>query len=241
MSNKDIRKLQDENKELRRLLKLKEFKNDSNEIDELLDIEALKSIFEKFSSLTGYTTGFVKQDTREVLISTGWTDICKKYHRGSISSEYICKESNKELTKNLKKLHQINLKECHHGMVDGATPIIIDGEHLADLFSGQVLLHKPDLEKFKLSANKFDYDIDGYLKALADVKVTSKEKLKDVLEFLSYIAKLIAQLGKEKKEFIKLNNILEHKVLEKTKEQNILLSLFDDTDTFVPEHQKTVV
>ena len=227
-----IKELELENKRLKNLLSINNSIDiDSFEINDLIDIEQLKILFEKFSNLTGYTTGFVKQDDREVLISTGWTDICKKFHRGTKSSEYICMDSNKELTKNLKELQQISLKECQHGMVDGATPIIIDGIHLADLFSGQILLNPPDLEKFKLGAKEFGYDMNAYLKALDKVKVTSKNKLTEVLEFLSYIAKLVAELGKEKKRFLKLNQTLEHKVLEKTKEQDILLSLFDKGDS----------
>jgi PAS domain S-box-containing protein len=205
--------------------------NRPDDIEELIDIEVLKGIFEKFSDLTGYTTGFVKQDTREVLISTGWKDICKKYHRGTPSSESICKISNKNLTDALHELQQVAFHKCQHGMIDGATPIIIDGKHLADLFSGQVLFDEPHRESFKLRAHQFGYDVEGYLDALGEVKITSEEKLNEVLGFLSEIAKIIAQIGKEKKEVIELNRTLEDKVLEKTEEQNTLLSLFDEGDS----------
>jgi len=215
MCEADIKKLQEENKELKRLLAFEKSQSNLNDITTIIDIESLESIFEKFSKLTGYPSGLVKQDTREILISTGWTDICKTYHRGSSSSEYICKESNKELTKDLENLHEISLRECQHGMVDGATPIIIDGEHLADLFSGQVLFDKPDIEKFKRGANEFGYDVEAYLKALDKVKITSKKELKEVLEFLSDIAKLIAQLGKEKKE-------VEYKTIQNAKHIQLL-------------------
>jgi len=230
--NTELEKLKAENVRLKKLLNIQN-KNDDEKIDisDLIDIEQLKILFEKFSTLTGWTIGFVKQDTREILISTGWTDICKKFHRGTKSSEYICMESNKELTKNLQESQEISLKECQHGMVDGATPIIIDGEHLADLFSGQVLFHKPNIEDFQLGADKYGYDMEKYLEALDKVKITSKEKLKDTLEFLSFIANLIAQSGKEKKEYIKLNKVLEQKVSDRTREKDILLSLFDKGDS----------
>jgi len=224
MSESDVKKLQEENKELKRLLAFEKSQNNLNDISTLIDIESLKSIFEKFSKLTGYPSGLVKQDTREILISTGWTDICKNYHRGSSSSEYICKESNKELTKDLENLHEISLRECQHGMVDGATPIIIDGEHLADLFSGQVLFDKPDIEKFKRGANEFGYDVEAYLKALDKVKITSKKELKEVLEFLSDIAKLIAQLGKEKKE-VEFKTIQNAKHLQLLQQQSKMASM----------------
>jgi len=231
-----IKALEEENKRLRKLLKLHnqyELNAKEIEITDLIDIDQLQTLFEKFSKLTGYTTGFIKQNTREVLISSGWTNICKEFHRGTKSSEYICMESNKELTKSLEELKQISLHECQHGMVDGATPIIIDGQHLADLFSGQVLFDKPNIENFKLGANKYGYNMDKYLKEVENIKILSKDKLTEVLEFLSFIANLIAQLGKEKKEYIKLNTILEDKVKEKTKAQDILLSLFNKGDSIL--------
>jgi len=230
-ADEEILNLKKENERLKKLLNIQETANINPSIEELIDIEALKDIFERFSTLTGYTSGFVKQDTREVLISTGWTKICKSFHREAKSSVDICTQSNIELTRNLEETHQISMKECQHGMVDGATPIIIDGEHLADIFSGQVLFQKPDIEKFKLSASEFGYDIKSYIEALEDVKVTSKEKLHEVLEFLSAIAKIIAELGKDKKEYLKLNASLEKQIKKRTSEQNILLSLFDYSDT----------
>jgi diguanylate cyclase (GGDEF)-like protein/PAS domain S-box-containing protein len=223
--------LRQENKRLKNLLKIQENStSETTTIEELVDIKKLNDIFTKFSNLTGYTTGLVKQDSRDVLVSTGWTDICKNFHRGSESSEYICQESNAILTKNLKESHQIATQQCQHGMVDGATPIIIDGEHLADLFSGQILLNKPNIEGFKKGANEFGYDMEKYLKALDDVKIISEDKLKEVLEFLASIATLIAEIGKEKKEYLKLNSLLETKIENRLKETNNLLSLFDESD-----------
>lgn len=229
MKNKNrILELERENKRLKSLLRINDLESDTTtNIRDLIDIKQLESLFEKFSKITGYTTGLVKQDDREVLISTGWSDICKNYHRGSKTSEHICKESNIELTKSLETIQEISLKKCKHGMIDGATPIVINGKHLADLFSGQVLFNQPNVEKFKKGAKEFGYDMDSYLKALDAVKITSEYELRNVLEFLAGIANLVAELGKEKKDFLELTNSLEKAILEKTKEQDILLSLFD--------------
>ena len=239
--DQEFQALQKENERLKNLLKLQKSLDDKKTtIEDLVDVENLKDIFDKFSKLTGYTTGLVKQDTRDILISTGWTDICKTYHRGSESSAHICKESNAILTQNLKESHQISTQKCQHGMVDGATPIIIDGEHLADIFSGQVLLNKPDIEEFKKGAKEFGYDIEKYLEALEDVKIITEDKLKEALEFLASIAKLVAEIGKEKKEYLKLNALLELKVEERLKEKESLLSLFDESDNvlFKWKHDK---
>jgi diguanylate cyclase (GGDEF)-like protein/PAS domain S-box-containing protein len=62
------------------------------------------------------------------------------------------------------------------------------------------------------------------------VKIISEDKLKEVLEFLASIATLIAEIGKEKKEYLKLNSLLETKIENRLKETNNLLSLFDESD-----------
>lgn len=230
-SQLELEQLKQENLRLKKLLALQEDAKEQNiSIENLIDIKKLSDIFEHFSKLTGYTVGFVKQDDRKILISSGWTDICKTYHRGSDTSAYICAESNAELTQNLDETKKISMKQCQHGMVDGATPIIIDGEHLADLFSGQVLFEQPNIEEFKLGAKEFGYDMPKYLKALEDVKVISKQKLEEVLEFLASIAQVVAELGKDKKEFLRLNAHLEKEVERKVKEERSLLLLFDKSE-----------
>ena len=226
----ELAQLKEENRHLKSLLNIQEYDSEHTEsIENLIDIQKLEKIFTKFSKLTGYTTGFVKQDTREVLVSTGWTEVCKTYHRGD-SSSHICQTSNAELTKDLNETHQVTLKECQHGMVDGATPIIIEGKHLANIFSGQVFFNQPDIGNFELGAQEFGYDMPKYLQAIEDVKITSKDKLKEVLEFLSSITQIIAEVGRDKKEFLKLNASLEKKVEKRVKETQSLLSLFDESD-----------
>ncbi len=242
-TEEELKHLKAENNRLKKLLEISESAEYSRlNIKDLVNVEQLKGLFDKFSSLTGYTVGFVQQDTREVLISSGWTDICKNYHRSFESSESICKESNAKLTKNLLELHQVGLHECQHGMIDGATPIIIDGQHLADIFSGQALFHQPNIESFKQGAKEFGYDTESYLKALQGVKVTSEEKLKEVLDFLSYIAKMVAELGKEKKKYIRLNNSLESIINDRTKElQQLNIKLKENQQTYLHffEHSKS--
>ena len=45
-------------------------------IEDLVDLPALERIFEKFSTATGFTTGFLAYPSQKVLIKTGWRDAC---------------------------------------------------------------------------------------------------------------------------------------------------------------------
>ena len=164
-------------------------------IRDLVDIECLRRILEQFSAATGFTTGLVAEPDQELLIATGWRKICMEFHRACPESEKCCKESNKILTRQLKELKEINIEPCKMGLIDGATPIIVEGEHIASLYGGQVFFEKPDIDRFRAQAVEFGYDPDAYLEALSKVPIASKEQFRHVLSFLSEMAVMIAELG----------------------------------------------
>lgn len=171
----------------------------------LVDIPQLKNIFENFSAATSFTTGVVDQVTNEVLIGTGWRDICTKFHRRCTASDLHCQSSNRELTENLCTPGEIRISHCKNGLVDGCTPIIVDGHHLANLFTGQVMFVPPDRHYFQKQSHRFGYDEELYMAALESVPVVSEEQLKKTLLHLAGIASMIAEAGlsRHREEIIK--------------------------------------
>ena len=169
--------------------------NGKYSIKDLVDIAYLKRIMESFSSATGFTTGFVSLPEQEVLFGTGWRDICTKFHRVLPESLIYCKKSNEILSEGLNALKEVNINLCENGLIDGATPIIIKKAHVANLFTGQMLFEKPDIERFKRQAKKYGYDEEAYLEALRKVPVVPEAQFKSVMTFLSEMATLIAELG----------------------------------------------
>ena len=155
---------------------------------ELVDIGKLERILTLFSDATGYTTGLATHPEQELLIATGWRKICTDFHRVHQISKLQCIESNLELTENLKRAKKTNISYCKNGLVDGATPIVIKGMHVANLFTGQVFFEKPSISFFKEQSAKFGYDLDAYLKALEEVPVVDEKTFKKTLIFLSEIA-----------------------------------------------------
>ena len=153
-------------------------------IQDLVDIDRLRDLLENFSKATGFTTGFLSFPAQELLITTGWRDICTKFHRANPASAKCCKRSNVYLTAHLKELKKLEIKPCGNGLVDGATPVIIRGEHLATISTGQVLLAKPDIKFFKGLTSKYGYAKDEYLAALAKVPVVTEKQLENALTFL---------------------------------------------------------
>jgi len=164
-------------------------------IEDLVDVEELRWIFQRFHEATGFTIGFLDHPDLNVLIATGWRDICAKMHRASPISAESCYRSNRHLLDNLDTPGKLVIEECDNGLVDCAFPIIIKGKHIASLATGQLLLHEPDLERFRRQAREFGFDEKTYMDALSEIPVVPEDKLRSVTTFLGEMALLLSQVG----------------------------------------------
>ena len=165
---------------------------------DIVDIDELKKLFEAFSAATGFTTGLVDATANEILIATGWRDVCVKFHRANPKSNKICKSSGKILTDGLDNPEEIRIHHCQSGLVDGCTPIIIEGKHLANLATGQVFFEPPDMNRFKEQAKQYGYDEQAYLAAVSEVPIVNEETFRAMLSFLSRLATTVANIGLSK-------------------------------------------
>ncbi len=181
---------------------------------DIVDIEQLTKICEKFSKSTNFTIGLVDNNTLELLIKTGWHDICVNFHRADEEACKICKKSNKILFENLEQVKSVKIVECEHGLYDCATPIIFEGKHVANLVTGQLLMQKPDRKRFEKQAEVFGFNKKKYLAALDKVPIISEEKVKEIMDYLSELAVFIAETGLTK---IKANE-LNKELIEKNQE-----------------------
>ncbi len=191
-------------------------------IKDLVDIDRLRTIFEGFAKLTGFTVGFVSYPEQELLIAAGWRDVCTKFHRACPISSVHCKESNIYLTACLKEIKEVSIRRCGNGLVDGATPIIIRGMHLASLATGQVLFEEPDLNFHRELARKCKFDEKAYLAALDEVPVVNEEQIKQALKFLSGVAVLIAEEGFNQLQIQKASNLLKREYEQRHRVEDLL-------------------
>ncbi len=89
-------------------------------------------------------------------------------------------------------------------MVDVGFPIVIRGEHIANLFSGQFFFEEPDISLFKKQAKTFRFEEQTYLEALGKVPVVSKEKVDVAMNFLLSITQMVIEMTAEKLDHIDL-------------------------------------
>jgi len=167
----------------------------SYSIEDLVDIDRLREILEQFSAATGFTATFCASPSMETLIRTGWRDLCTQFHRTNPVSRQECSITNQTLRRQMVGMESCGTCDCGHGLTHGGVPIVIRGIRVASLWTGQVLLEKPDIEAYRERARTYGYDEDAYLAALRDVPVVPEQVFRKTLSFLSGMATMIAELG----------------------------------------------
>ena len=65
-----------------------------------------------------------------------------------------------------------------NGLIDYATPVMVNGEHLATIYLGQVLEEPPDEEYFRKQAREFGFDEEAYIRALRKISIVPESEIK---------------------------------------------------------------
>ncbi len=180
----------------------------TTKILEYIDFEKVNTLLEGFNQSTGFVTAILDLDGN-VLSKSGWRQICTDFHRVHPETSKKCTISDTVLAGEMAKGEKYHFYKCLNGLVDVAVPIIIKGEHIANLFSGQFFFEKPDNLFFQKQAANFGFNELVYLKALGDVPIISEEKVKTIMEFLLNMTQLISDLTMQRLELVQLNNTLQ--------------------------------
>ena len=81
----------------------------------------------------------------KVLVGVGWQDICTKFHRVHPETCRHCIESDTQLSAGVPP-GEFRLYKCKNNMWDIATPIMVGGQHVGNLFSGQFFFEDEPLD-----------------------------------------------------------------------------------------------
>ena len=191
---------------------------------ELVDISELHELCASFTSTTGAVTAILDLEGN-ILTSSGWQEICTRFHRVHPATACRCRESDTVLAGRLAKGERYNVYKCQNGLIDVVVPITIGGEHVANFFTGQFFFEPPDKEHFIRQAEEFGFDKDSYVAALSKVPVFSEDKIRSMMEFFTRLAQLMGEMGLARKNQEEANaelrahqEHLEEQVMERTAE-----------------------
>lgn len=205
-------------------------------LGEILDVPAIQAMMDASYALTKIGIGIIDVQGN-VLVATGWQDICTKFHRQHPETCRHCLESDTVLTANVEP-GTFKMYRCQNGMWDIVTPIVVTGKHVGNLFLGQFLFddETPDYEAFRTAARRYGFDEMEYLAALDRVPRWSRDTVNRAMEFYTHFANMVASLSFN-------NNRLQQIAVERTQDlmaANVeMKALNDDLERRVREIKET--
>lgn len=176
-------------------------------IIDLIDFDKVNTLLEGFNKSTGFVTAILDLEGN-ILSKSGWRQICTEFHRIHPETSKKCTISDTILANKMAEGEKYHFYQCLNGLIDVAVPIVIKGEHIANLFSGQFFFDKPDFLFFTEQARKYGFNEISYTKALEKVPIVSKEKVKIAMDFLQNMTQLVCETSLQKLEQTELNKAL---------------------------------
>ncbi|MBI5540820.1 MAG: PAS domain S-box protein [Bacteroidia bacterium] len=176
-------------------------------LEDLIDIPLLQELQDKLNKIYSFPSAIIDNNGK-VLTAVAWQDVCTKFHRTNLQCEKECIKSDQYIIEHIKEANPAVSYNCPHGLIDNATPIIIDGMHLGNFFTGQFFLEKPDIEFFKQQAKKYGFNEKEYIEAVNKVPIWTKEKLTLYLDFIKGFIEVIAGIGLKNLKEIETSKIL---------------------------------
>ncbi|MBI5558680.1 MAG: PocR ligand-binding domain-containing protein [Deltaproteobacteria bacterium] len=166
----------------------------NHRIQDLIDIPKLQSLLDSLHAAAGIPSAIIDLEGN-ILTGSGWLDICTKFHRVNARTKRDCIDSDKTINKGLSPSGGHSQITCPRGLTDIAAPLIIEGIHLANIFTGQFFIIPPDREQFRRQAAEFGFDEEDYLAAFDKVPVISQTKLDQYLSLITNLAESLAGQG----------------------------------------------
>jgi PAS domain S-box-containing protein len=182
-------------------------------IFDLIDFERINTLLEGFNKTTGFVTAILDLEGR-VLSKSGWRNVCVDFHRVNHLTTRNCHTSDTVLASKMASVEKYHFYNCLNGLVDVAVPVVINGEHIANLFSGQFFFEPPNITYFTAQARRYGFDETQYLQRVKEVPVVNAEQVKTAMEFLLNMTELVAQMTVQRLEQLQLNERLQQKQLQ---------------------------
>jgi len=164
-------------------------------LGDIIDVEAVRSMMVDFSALTNITVAILDLKGT-VLVGEAWQDICTKFHRIHPDTCRHCIESDTQLTTGVPP-GEARLYKCRNNMWDVATPIMVGGQHMGNVFTGQFFFEdeSADYELFRAQARQYGFDENAYMRALDAVPRLSRDAVDKAISFLMKFSQTLSQLS----------------------------------------------
>lgn len=182
------------------------------ELSDLVDLDLLQKFQDEFADNFGIASITLDKNGTALTNGSNLTDFCMKYTHNSKLGKSRCLECDLHgLDESLKTGRAVTYT-CHAGLIDFASPIIVNGKHLGGIYGGQITPHKLDEEKIRQIAKELSIDEEEYLLASKKVHIVSEKEVKIASEILHIVGNTLVAIGIKQYLFKKMFNTLRENV-----------------------------
>ena len=171
----------------------------AHELGSLIDLMRVQRMCESLSAAFDVSLAVLDPEGA-ILVASGWQDVCTRYHREHPETLEGCLESdlriNQRLIEGLDESEHYAYR-CANGLWDVAFPLVIDGEHLANIYTGQFFFDDDEVDPqvFAERARRLGFNERDYMDAFARVPVLSHDHLRKTIVFLADFVGMLGEMG----------------------------------------------
>lgn len=167
-------------------------------LKDVIDINAFQKIQDDIANATEMSIITVDYKGKPETGHSNCSEFCKIMRASDLYSK-LCERCDSRGGLEADRLKKPYIYKCHKGLIDFATPIIVDGQYLGSVMAGQVLMSNDtiDLENIVHIKNDFD-DLEKSEKeklsnAYSKLPVVSFEKIQAVAQMMFHISNYIVE------------------------------------------------
>lgn len=164
-------------------------------LTDLIPPNILQQFQDGFSRFTGMAALITDENGIPVTVGSGFTDFCTNLTRKSEKGCKRCEECDRNGALQTLRYGKPAVYRCHAGLVDFASPIIVDDKFIGSIIGGQVRTSPIDTEQMTAIAHDLDINPEIYIASASKTSVLAAETVEKAAEFLYEIAKLLSEMA----------------------------------------------
>ncbi|MDU4961632.1 MAG: PocR ligand-binding domain-containing protein [Sporomusaceae bacterium] len=166
-------------------------------LDELVDIQVLQEIQDKYSEATGLAAVIVDANGKPITVPSNFSRFCH-YLRSDPEGLARCMHCDDRGGRTAMELQRPVVYHCHCGLTDLAAPIIVQNEYVGALLAGQVLLAGAgNSVREELLAHTTGMGLDAALLTahFEAVEIVPENKVKAAADLMYIVTNYIVKVG----------------------------------------------
>ena len=165
-------------------------------LNDVIDIEIFQKIQDDIAEATGISIITVDYKGKPATKHSKCSEFCNLMRKNERFSE-LCEKCDSRGGLEAARLEKPYIYRCHKGLVDFATPIIVNGQYLGSVMAGQVLTEEEDLDLENIVNGKDNFknleEKEELLKAYKKLPVFKFERIQSIANMMFHISNYIVE------------------------------------------------